>query len=131
MLIARILSPVHSLGPGERVCVWTQGCDKRCKGCISPELWPFSGKEIDENILANVIIQVAQKGNCNGITISGGDPFAQPKPLLKLLKLLRDKVDDILVYNDVRQKNQTRIINSRNQFLSAFLRPKDDCMFHR
>ena len=98
MLIARILSPVHSLGPGERVCVWTQGCNKRCRGCISPELQPFTGKQIDESVLANLIIQVAQKDNCKGITISGGDPFEQPKSLLKLLKILHDKVNDILVY---------------------------------
>lgn len=98
MLVARILSPVHSLGPGERVCVWTQGCSKQCVGCISPELQPFIGKEIEENILANVIIQVAQKNGCKGITISGGDPFEQPVSLLKLLKLLRNEFDDILIY---------------------------------
>lgn len=98
MLIARILSPVHSLGPGERVCIWTQGCNKRCKGCISPELQPFSGNEIDESILANIIIQVARKNDCKGITISGGDPFDQAHSLRKLLALLRNQFDDILVY---------------------------------
>lgn len=98
MQIARILSPVHSLGPGERVCIWTQGCNKRCKGCISPELQPFSGNEVDEESLANIIIQIARKGNCNGITISGGDPFEQPHSLLKLLRLLRNEFNDILVY---------------------------------
>lgn len=98
MLVARILSPVHSLGPGERVCIWTQGCSKRCKGCISPELQSFSGKEIDESVLANIIIQVARNNGCNGITISGGDPFEQPQALLKLLKLLHKDFDDILVY---------------------------------
>lgn len=98
MLVARILSPVHSLGPGERVCVWTQGCSKRCNGCISPELQPFRGNEIDESILANIIIQVARKRDCKGITFSGGDPFEQPQSLLKLLKLLRNEFNDILVY---------------------------------
>lgn len=98
MLIARILSPVHSLGPGDRVCLWTQGCNKRCKGCISPELQPFSGNEIDEDILAKILIQVARKNNCTGITISGGDPLEQSQALLKLLTLLRNEFDDILVY---------------------------------
>ena len=98
MLVARILSPVHSLGPGERVCIWTQGCSKRCKGCISPELQPFCGKEIDESVLAKIIIQVAQKNVCQGITLSGGDPFEQPQALLRLLKLVRNDFEDILVY---------------------------------
>ena len=98
MLIARILSPVHSLGPGDRVCLWTQGCKKRCKGCISPELQPYSGNEIDEDILAKILIQVARKNNCTGITVSGGDPLEQSQALLKLLTLLRNEFDDILVY---------------------------------
>ena len=98
MLIARILSPVHSLGPGGRVCLWTQGCKKRCKGCISPELQPYSGNEIDEDVLAKILIQVARKNNCTGITISGGDPLEQSQALLKLLTLLRNEFDDILVY---------------------------------
>lgn len=98
MLIARILSPVHSLGPGDRVCLWTQGCKKRCKGCISSELQPYSGNEIDEDVLAKILIQVARKNNCTGITISGGDPLEQSQALLKLLTLLRNEFDDILVY---------------------------------
>ena len=98
MLIARILSPVHSLGPGDRVCLWTQGCKKRCKGCISPELQPYSRNEIDEDVLAKILIQVARKNNCTGITISGGDPLEQSQALLKLLTLLRNEFDDILVY---------------------------------
>lgn len=101
MRVARILSPVHSLGPGERVCIWTQGCSKRCEGCISPELQLFKGPEVSERNLAEVIIWVAQKNKCNGITISGGDPFEQSRPLFKLLKLLRNEFKDILVYTGV------------------------------
>ena len=98
MIIARILSPVHSLGPGERVCIWTQGCSKRCKRCISPELQTFIGNEINERTLANVIIQVAQKNAYRAITISGGKPVEQSQSLLKLLKLIRNEFNDILVY---------------------------------
>ena len=65
---------------------------------MSPELQPFRGSEINEAALASVISQVARKGNCRGLTVSGGDPFEQPEALLKLLKLLREEFDDILVY---------------------------------
>ena len=98
MIVARILSPIHSLGPGERVGIWTQGCSKHCKGCISPELQPFSGRSIDEDALANAIAHIARSRNCTGITISGGDPLEQAPSLLKLLKLLRSTFEDILVY---------------------------------
>ena len=98
MVIGRILSPVHSLGPGNRVCLWTKGCEKKCKGCMSPELQSFGGNEISEYVLSKILIEVAKKNECKGITISGGDPFEQPKSLLLLLKLLRSSFCDILVY---------------------------------
>ena len=98
MKIARILSPVHSLGPGNRICIWTQGCSKQCRGCISPELRPFIGNDIEENLLANIITYIAHNNECDGITLSGGDPFEQPTSLLKLLKLVRNDFNDILVY---------------------------------
>lgn len=119
MRIGRILSPVHSLGPGERVCLWTQGCSKGCKGCISPELQPCGGNEIDEKMLASIIVQVARKNNCTGITISGGDPLEQPQALLKLLILLRNEFDDILVYTgfDLREIQKGLVGNAAKKCL--------------
>ena len=98
MKIGRILSPVHSLGPGNRICIWTQGCSKHCYRCISPEFQSFDGKDINENTLAKIIIEIAKKNHCTGLTISGGDPFEQSESLYILLQLLRNTFDDILVY---------------------------------
>lgn len=93
-----MISPVHSLGPGERVALWTQGCTKNCPGCISPELQPFSGQEIEESLLAQILIQTASAGGCRGLTVSGGDPLEQAEGLLRLLVQVRPHFDDILVY---------------------------------
>ena len=98
MRIGYMLSPVHSLGPGERVCLWTKGCSKHCKGCISPELQPFIGEDIDEIILGKILIQTAERGNCTGLTISGGDPMEQSEPLLRLLQAVKPAFEDVLVY---------------------------------
>ena len=98
MKVGRILSPVHSLGPGERICIWTKGCSKKCISCISPELQDSFGTEIDETALYELIKQIANKNSCTGLTVSGGDPFEQADSLLKLLKRTRDIFDDILVY---------------------------------
>lgn len=98
MVIGRLLSPVHSLGPGERVGLWTQGCSKLCSGCISPELQTAHGTRIDNRKLSQLIIRVAEKGSCSGLTISGGDPFEQPEDLLEILQRTRDAFDNILVY---------------------------------
>lgn len=98
MVIGRLLSPVHSLGPGERVCLWTQGCNKKCEGCISPDLQGTQGTKIGNEQLSQLIIQVARKASCSGLTISGGDPFEQSVDLLELLRLTREAFSDILVY---------------------------------
>ena len=102
MRIARILSPVHALGPGERVCLWVQGCGRDCPGCVSPELRPAVGGETDETLLAEILRRTAQANRCHGLTISGGEPFDQPQALLALLSQVRDQFDDILVYTGFR-----------------------------
>lgn len=98
MKIAQMLSPLHSLGPGNRVGLWTQGCSRSCYGCISPEFQPDTGGDTPESLLADLLIQAADNGSCSGLTISGGDPFEQPEALLRLLRLVRHRFDDILIY---------------------------------
>ena len=48
--------------------------------------------------LAQVLIQTARRNGCDGLTISGGDPLAQPEALLALLEAVRGEFRDILVY---------------------------------
>lgn len=99
MLIARVISPIHSLGPGGRVGVWVQGCSKKCKGCISEELQVFDkSKDIPVGALVSIVKQEANRNKCERLTISGGDPFEQPKELLMFLEGVRSTFKDILVY---------------------------------
>lgn len=98
MIVGRILAPVHSLGPGERLCLWTRGCGKRCENCVSPELQDMYGADTDEKALARAICSAAKKCGCTGLTVSGGDPMEQAPALLRLLRLVRGSFDDILVY---------------------------------
>ena len=99
-----MLAPVHALGPGERVCLWTRGCSKRCPGCISPEMQPATGPQVPEELLAQILTETAVKNSCRGLTVSGGDPLEQPEALLRLLRLLRPAFADILVYTGYRME---------------------------
>ena len=99
MLIGKLLSPIHSLGPGTRAGLWTQGCNKNCKGCISPELKSKNPKkDIPMELLTGILRSGAKRNNCDRLTISGGDPFEQPEELCRLLKEIRKDFKDILVY---------------------------------
>lgn len=99
MLIDRILYPVTTLGPGKRVVIWTIGCPRRCRNCSNPELWAFdTQRDIDIKDIISFIEKI--DGCVDGITITGGEPFAQEEELQYLLEELRDNnYSDILVYS--------------------------------
>ena len=82
--------PVTALGPGRRIGLWLQGCALACPGCVSRDTWAFAE---DQSLPLSVLLlwcqQVAPTG-LDGITISGGEPFAQPEALLALLEALHD-----------------------------------------
>jgi anaerobic ribonucleoside-triphosphate reductase activating protein len=82
--VNRLHHPVTALGPGTRAGIWLQGCSIGCRGCLSRDTWDAGaggGVEVTE-----VLEWVAGlSGRVDGVTISGGEPFDQPAPLLELL----------------------------------------------
>jgi anaerobic ribonucleoside-triphosphate reductase activating protein len=81
--------PVTVLGPGQRIGIWLQGCSIRCPACVSQDTWAADRqREIDIAALLAWCRRVAPAGP-DGITISGGEPFDQPKALLALLRAMR------------------------------------------
>ena len=97
--------PVTVLGPGKRIGIWVQGCSIRCKNCVSMDTWEPDAKRAMR--IADIIAwckKMAEQG-CDGITISGGEPFDQPQGLRALLAELhawrrQGRADfDILCYS--------------------------------
>ncbi len=99
MLVARILYPVKTLGPGSRIGLWLCGCSHKCSGCSNPELWERQEKyRISVEDLLKLIHSVSDNNPVDGFTITGGDPMEQPEELALLLPELRRISRDILVY---------------------------------
>lgn len=96
--LSRLHFPVTTLGPGQRIGLWVQGCSLHCKGCLSPDTWHQRDNAIE---ISELIAQLSQWFPfADGITISGGEPFEQPKALQQLLKALRQHFQgDIFVYS--------------------------------
>lgn len=95
--LGRMYYPVTVLGPGNRVGIWMNGCDRGCTGCISPELQEYdSTKEVS----INEILQMLQRIDApiDGFTISGGEPFYRPEALAALVQSLAEICDDILIF---------------------------------
>lgn len=80
----------NALGPGGRSILWVRGCERHCKGCISPYWWSKQPDQLVSTLdLANRLL--VQNKAVEGLTISGGEPFLQAEALTQLLQLARAK----------------------------------------
>ena len=109
--LARLYYPVKALGPGNRVGIWMNGCNRGCEGCISPELQEYdASKEVTVNELMLMIRRIQTP--IDGFTISGGEPFLNPEALNEMVQSLASVCDDILIFTGYRieelrlQKNE-------------------------
>jgi len=89
--VSRIHFPVTTLGPGRRLGVWLQGCSLGCPGCISVDTWRHGVGEVDLEQLLEALAGHADAAD--GLTVSGGEPFEQPKALASLLATWRKRSD--------------------------------------
>lgn len=71
-------------GEGIRTVVWTQGCPHNCFGCHNPGTHDFNGGfEVD---VKEVIEELKNIKNQDGITLSGGDPVCQSEACIEICK---------------------------------------------
>jgi anaerobic ribonucleoside-triphosphate reductase activating protein len=95
--LSRVHFPVTTLGPGRRVGIWFQGCSIGCPGCISGDTWSRRVPDVSVRSLVQELKPWTRQ--CDGLTISGGEPFEQAPALLALLRELRaESPKSILVY---------------------------------
>jgi anaerobic ribonucleoside-triphosphate reductase activating protein len=98
--ISRIHFPVTTLGPGQRLGIWFQGCSIRCPGCISTDTWSTTAERLPVAAVLSAVSEYAHAAD--GVTISGGEPFEQPEALGDLLHGLSAMLKpgiDVLVYS--------------------------------
>jgi anaerobic ribonucleoside-triphosphate reductase activating protein len=83
-------------GPGTRAVIWVQGCPIRCEGCFNKDFWSFTPKiQVPVGQLAERIFAIE---NIDGVTFSGGEPFAQAGSLARLGGLVHDAGLSVITY---------------------------------
>jgi anaerobic ribonucleoside-triphosphate reductase activating protein len=102
LLLAKAHYPVTTLGPGTRAGIWTQGCTLHCPGCLSRDTWEADpGTAVPVETVLGWLESLPVRPD--GVTISGGEPFQQPRALAALLRgIHRWRANlpvDILVYS--------------------------------
>ena len=86
------LHSVQSLGavdgPGLRYVVFLQGCPMRCAYCHNPDTWDAAGGEpvTLEALMAQIRRYRSYLLPHGGVTVSGGEPLAQPAVVAALFR---------------------------------------------
>lgn len=84
-------------GNGLRYTIFVQGCPHRCKGCHNPQTHSFDGGQ--EVSISDLFDEITSNTLLDGVTFSGGEPFAQSKPLIKLADLIKQNTNlNIVTY---------------------------------
>ena len=96
----RIASYVHDSivdGPGLRLTVFVQGCPHRCPGCHNPQTHDFAGgRELSVEELA---AELDKNPLLDGLTLSGGEPFAQAEDCAALARAARERGLNVWCYS--------------------------------
>ena len=85
--VHKILKNTQVEGPGKRYCIIFQGCSKHCKGCWATQTWDFNGGI--EASTQEIIKDILNTKNIEGVTFLGGEPFEQYSALLELAKEIK------------------------------------------
>jgi anaerobic ribonucleoside-triphosphate reductase activating protein len=84
-------------GPGLRLVLYFQGCPHRCPGCHNPETHdPAGGSEVDS---AKLLARIKEARGLDGVTFTGGEPFAQASGLSKLAEEIRRLGLSLVLYS--------------------------------
>ncbi len=98
-------------GPGYRFVVWTQGCPHHCPFCHNPQTHAYNGGYIED--VQTIIDELNNKQLQSGVTLSGGEPFEQPLPLIEIAKAAKANRLNVWAYTgynfeDLLEKEDTR-----------------------
>ena len=114
--VARIYHGSVVEGPGRRSVIQVQGCPIRCPGCYVPETHdPAGGAALPVRVVADAALDPA--GPRDGVTVLGGEPFAQAQALAALLGALKARGVHTVVYSGytlevLRRRNEPAVHES-------------------
>ncbi|HBU12010.1 MAG TPA: anaerobic ribonucleoside-triphosphate reductase activating protein [Clostridiales bacterium] len=94
--VAGIVNDSITDGPGLRLAVFLQGCQRNCPGCHNPAALPLAGGTC---YTAEELMEPARKNPLlSGVTLSGGEPLLQAKALLPFARAVKDAGLSIMLY---------------------------------
>jgi anaerobic ribonucleoside-triphosphate reductase activating protein len=90
-------------GPGLRMTIFMQGCDKDCPGCHNPEARVRGGGAV--YTAAGLFDKIRANPLLTGVTFSGGEPLLQAAALVPLAELIRAEGLSLAIYTGERAED--------------------------
>lgn len=81
------LDGVRTLGPATAAGIWTQGCLRGCRGCMSPDTFDPGGGSLATVAAVGTWLQSTGR---RFLVLSGGEPMDQAEALVALIDLIRE-----------------------------------------
>ncbi len=94
--VAMIVPRTEAEGPGLRYALWVQGCPLRCVGCCNPEMLAFKPADPRD---ADALVAEACAAGVEGVSLLGGEPFAQAAGLAALAEGVRARGLSVMVFS--------------------------------
>ncbi|MCB1144714.1 MAG: radical SAM protein [Leptospiraceae bacterium] len=111
----------NSEGPGKRFVLWVQGCLKRCQYCCNPSMLKIQpARVVSVDSINRLISRSVKNYSIEGITILGGEPFLQAKPLSKIASYTREIGLSVMVFSGYTYEELTSLdLSYKNEFLES------------
>lgn len=97
--VAMVVPRTEAEGPGARFAIWVQGCPLHCRGCCNPEMIPFVPATPRT---AESLVLEAVAASVEGISLLGGEPFAQAEGLAAVAEGVRAHGLSVMVFSGYR-----------------------------
>lgn len=97
--VALVVPRTEAEGPGVRFAIWVQGCSLACKGCCNPEMLPFVSAT---SRTPSSLTEEALKADVEGVSLLGGEPFAQAAGLAVVAEGVRAHGLSVVVFSGYR-----------------------------
>ena len=98
MRFAQIRKEDISNGPGIRVSLFVQGCNRHCDGCFNPETWDYDKGQIFNRRIQELFLDLGKEKKITGFSILGGEPLDQDKRMLELIKKIKERYPDKTIW---------------------------------
>jgi anaerobic ribonucleoside-triphosphate reductase activating protein len=121
--LASIRLCTESEGPGKRLAIWCQGCNRGCAGCCNVKM-----QEIKKNIivetadLMKIIKKSADDYDIEGVSFIGGEPILQAEGFSEIAEFCRRNNLSVLLFSGYLYQE---LIDLNNEYVNKLLANAD------